>query len=185
MVHPKARIIADAGPIVIGEGNLIEEQALIINGYIHLWSLRLLVIIIVITWMFVVTYSYSENITRDSEVEPKTMTIGINNVFEVGCGILLWWWWWSAQVQSLIKVISCCNYVINCSKCKYTLTNNQQYHKPWKLETTMWLNLKVRWSSFSVRRWEQTHTYREGWNIYLNEVTVDQMSSFLLCSWCR
>lgn len=31
VVHPKARIIAEAGPIVIGEGNLIEEQALIIN----------------------------------------------------------------------------------------------------------------------------------------------------------
>uniref|UniRef100_A0A8C5A7B8 Dynactin subunit 6 n=2 Tax=Gadus morhua TaxID=8049 RepID=A0A8C5A7B8_GADMO len=61
VVHPKARIIAEAGPIVIGEGNLIEEQALIIN-------------------------SYPENITPDSEgVEPKTMTIGINNVFEVGC----------------------------------------------------------------------------------------------------
>uniref|UniRef100_A0A8C6WUC4 Dynactin subunit 6 n=1 Tax=Neogobius melanostomus TaxID=47308 RepID=A0A8C6WUC4_9GOBI len=60
VVHPKARIIAEAGPIVIGEGNLIEEQALIIN-------------------------SYPENITPDSEVEPKTMTIGVNNVFEVGC----------------------------------------------------------------------------------------------------
>ncbi|CDR00848.1 unnamed protein product [Oncorhynchus mykiss] len=64
VVHPKARIIAEAGPIVIGEGNLIEEQALIIN-------------------------SYPENIAPDSEgVEPKTMTIGINNVFEVGCSIL-------------------------------------------------------------------------------------------------
>uniref|UniRef100_A0A3Q3H3U7 Dynactin subunit 6 n=1 Tax=Labrus bergylta TaxID=56723 RepID=A0A3Q3H3U7_9LABR len=60
VVHPKARIIAEAGPIVIGEGNLIEEQALIIN-------------------------SYPENITPESEVEPKTMTIGMNNVFEVGC----------------------------------------------------------------------------------------------------
>ncbi|XP_074486311.1 dynactin subunit 6-like isoform X2 [Sebastes fasciatus] len=60
VVHPKARIIAEAGPIVIGEGNLIEEQALIINGY-------------------------PENITPESEVEPKTMTIGMNNVFEVGC----------------------------------------------------------------------------------------------------
>ncbi|XP_059360538.1 dynactin subunit 6 [Carassius carassius] len=61
VVHPKARIIADAGPIVIGEGNLIEEQALIIN-------------------------SYPENILPDAEdVEPKTMSIGINNVFEVGC----------------------------------------------------------------------------------------------------
>ncbi|XP_065105733.2 dynactin subunit 6 isoform X2 [Paramisgurnus dabryanus] len=51
VVHPKARIIAEAGPIVIGEGNLIEEQALIINS---------------------------------DTVEPKPMTIGINNVFEVG-----------------------------------------------------------------------------------------------------
>lgn len=33
MVHPKARIIAEAGPIIIGEGNLIEEQVLIINRY--------------------------------------------------------------------------------------------------------------------------------------------------------
>ncbi|XP_061883364.1 LOW QUALITY PROTEIN: dynactin subunit 6-like [Entelurus aequoreus] len=60
VVHPKARIIAEAGPIVIGEGNLIEEQAVIIN-------------------------SYPENIMPDVEMEPKTMTIGINNVFEVGC----------------------------------------------------------------------------------------------------
>ena len=34
VVHPKARIIADAGPIIIGEGNLIEEQAEIINKLI-------------------------------------------------------------------------------------------------------------------------------------------------------
>ncbi|XP_037614644.1 dynactin subunit 6-like isoform X1 [Sebastes umbrosus] len=61
VVHPKARIIAEAGPIIIGEGNLIEEQALIIN-------------------------SYPENIMPDTEgVEPKTMTVGTNNVFEVGC----------------------------------------------------------------------------------------------------
>ncbi|XP_051572200.1 dynactin subunit 6 isoform X2 [Myxocyprinus asiaticus] len=61
VVHPKARIIAEAGPIVIGEGNLIEEQALIIN-------------------------SYPENILPDADdVEPKTMNIGVNNVFEVGC----------------------------------------------------------------------------------------------------
>lgn len=36
MIHPKARIIAEAGPIVIGEGNLIEEQALIINAWVRL-----------------------------------------------------------------------------------------------------------------------------------------------------
>lgn len=34
VIHPKARIIAEAGPIVIGEGNLIEEQALIINAWV-------------------------------------------------------------------------------------------------------------------------------------------------------
>ncbi|XP_044925373.1 dynactin subunit 6 isoform X2 [Mustela putorius furo] len=61
VIHPKARIIAEAGPIVIGEGNLIEEQALIINAY-------------------------PDNITPDAEdPEPKPMIIGTNNVFEVGC----------------------------------------------------------------------------------------------------
>ncbi|KAM8970365.1 dynactin subunit 6 [Sarcophilus harrisii] len=61
VIHPKARIIAEAGPIVIGEGNLIEEQAFILNGY-------------------------PENVIPDTEdVEPKPMIIGTNNVFEVGC----------------------------------------------------------------------------------------------------
>ncbi|KAE8631089.1 hypothetical protein XENTR_v10001074 [Xenopus tropicalis] len=63
VVHPKARIYAEAGPIIIGEGNLIEEQAFIRN-------------------------SFPENIAPDSDVEPKTMIIGTNNVFEVGCCIL-------------------------------------------------------------------------------------------------
>ncbi|XP_066603181.1 dynactin subunit 6 [Prorops nasuta] len=31
VVHPKARIIAEAGPIIIGEGNIIEEMAIITN----------------------------------------------------------------------------------------------------------------------------------------------------------
>jgi len=31
VVHPKAKIIAESGPIIIGDGNLIEEQAVIIN----------------------------------------------------------------------------------------------------------------------------------------------------------
>ena len=31
MIHPKAKILAEAGPIIIGENNLVEEQALIIN----------------------------------------------------------------------------------------------------------------------------------------------------------
>ncbi|KAL1777920.1 dynactin subunit 6, partial [Sigmodon hispidus] len=61
VIHPKARIIAEAGPIIIGEGNLIEEQALIINAH-------------------------PDNIIPDTEdPEPKPMVIGTNNVFEVGC----------------------------------------------------------------------------------------------------
>lgn len=31
IVHPRATIIAEAGPIIIGNSNIIEEQALIIN----------------------------------------------------------------------------------------------------------------------------------------------------------
>lgn len=34
VVHPRASIIADAGPIIIGEGNIIEEMASIINRYL-------------------------------------------------------------------------------------------------------------------------------------------------------
>jgi len=34
VVHPKARIIAEAGLIIIGEGNLIEERCEIINRYV-------------------------------------------------------------------------------------------------------------------------------------------------------
>ncbi|XP_017653517.1 dynactin subunit 6 isoform X1 [Nannospalax galili] len=61
VIHPKARIIAEAGPIIIGEGNLIEEQALIINAH-------------------------PDDIIPDAgDSEPKPMIIGTNNVFEVGC----------------------------------------------------------------------------------------------------
>lgn len=31
VVHPRASIIAEAGPIIIGEGNIIEEMAVIAN----------------------------------------------------------------------------------------------------------------------------------------------------------
>jgi dynactin-6 len=31
VIHPKASIIAEAGPIIIGECNIVEEQARIIN----------------------------------------------------------------------------------------------------------------------------------------------------------
>lgn len=31
VIHPKATIIAEAGPVLIGENNIVEEQALIIH----------------------------------------------------------------------------------------------------------------------------------------------------------
>lgn len=59
VIHPKARIIAEAGPIIIGDNNLIEEQATIINPVIK---------------------------EDDEEAGEKiVMKIGNNNVFEVGC----------------------------------------------------------------------------------------------------
>jgi hypothetical protein len=33
VVHPRASIIAEAGPIIIGECNIVEEQAQIINRF--------------------------------------------------------------------------------------------------------------------------------------------------------
>lgn len=33
VIHPRASIIAEAGPIIIGEGNIVEEMAVIANRY--------------------------------------------------------------------------------------------------------------------------------------------------------
>ncbi|CAH1788756.1 unnamed protein product, partial [Owenia fusiformis] len=57
VIHPKARIIAEAGPIVIGDSNLIEEQAQIIN---------------------------KASDAGDGGTK-AVMVIGNNNQFEVGC----------------------------------------------------------------------------------------------------
>jgi len=57
VIHPKAKIIAESGPIIIGEGNLIEEQSEIVNRC-------------------------KDN---DSSGAVSVMIIGNNNVFEVGC----------------------------------------------------------------------------------------------------
>ncbi|KAF4521326.1 hypothetical protein B566_EDAN002330 [Ephemera danica] len=58
VVHPRAQIIAEAGPIIIGENNLIEEQVQIIN--------RL-------------------HPTLDRTGNATVMIIGNHNVFEVDC----------------------------------------------------------------------------------------------------
>merc|ERR1711997_15216 len=55
VVHPKAQIIAEAGPIIIGENNMIEERAKIINAK-------------------------EPNATSETT---RVMIIGNNNVFEV------------------------------------------------------------------------------------------------------
>ncbi|KAF2351550.1 Hexapeptide repeat [Trinorchestia longiramus] len=57
VVHPKARIIAEAGPIIIGDGNLIEEQAQIIN----------------------------RRPAGSEDSRQHTLIIGHSNVFEVDC----------------------------------------------------------------------------------------------------
>ncbi|NXI24590.1 DCTN6 protein, partial [Sterrhoptilus dennistouni] len=65
VIHPKARIIAEAGPILPHRTLPPSSQ----------------------TWKSVLpSCRYPENITPESEdVEPKPMVIGTNNVFEVGC----------------------------------------------------------------------------------------------------
>lgn len=59
VIHPTVKIIAEAGPIIIGENNLIEEQVQIINRS-----------------------SGSDESKLGNE---SVMVIGNNNVFEVGC----------------------------------------------------------------------------------------------------
>lgn len=56
VIHPKARIVAESGPIIIGENNLIEEQCQIMN---------------------------LDTSTTDTQTE-SVMIIGSNNIFEVG-----------------------------------------------------------------------------------------------------
>ena len=34
MIHPKANIIAEAGPIIIGDNNIIEEMVVILNRWV-------------------------------------------------------------------------------------------------------------------------------------------------------
>lgn len=62
IIHPRVTIIAEAGPIIIGENCLIEEYATIINR---------------------------ANIEIDAKppAKPPVLLIGSNNVFEVGCTI--------------------------------------------------------------------------------------------------
>ena len=67
VVHPKAKIVAEAGPIIIGENNLIEEQATIVNARRDLGE--------------------EEGEAKEGSKEGGSvpvMIVGNNNVFEVG-----------------------------------------------------------------------------------------------------
>jgi len=55
VVHPRAQIIAEAGPIIIGDNNLIEENSCIINRH------------------------------KPENEKSATMNIGNDNVFEIAC----------------------------------------------------------------------------------------------------
>ncbi|KAJ9595065.1 hypothetical protein L9F63_013630 [Diploptera punctata] len=59
VIHPKASIVAEAGPIIIGESNIVEEQARIINKPCGLYD--------------------------STPTSTPVMIIGANNVFEVDC----------------------------------------------------------------------------------------------------
>jgi len=60
VVHPKANIFAEAGPIIFGKNNIIEEQATIRNNW-------------------------PEDASEEQKKVRRVMTIGDNNVFEVAC----------------------------------------------------------------------------------------------------
>lgn len=64
VVHPSAQIIAESGPIVIGENCIIEEYAKIIHRIPSTHKL------------------YLEN-----QEKPHILTIGASNLFEVGCKV--------------------------------------------------------------------------------------------------
>lgn len=74
MIHPCAKILAETGPIVIGENNLIEENVTIINKF---------VVGVLSNWYNCITIC-----SRSGNTE-EPLVIGTGNVFEVGACILI------------------------------------------------------------------------------------------------
>lgn len=64
VVHPSAQILAESGPIVIGENCIIEEYAKIIHKIPN-----------------------SHPSWQENPASPPVLTIGANNIFEVGCTV--------------------------------------------------------------------------------------------------
>lgn len=87
VVHPKAQILAEAGPIIIGENNLIEERAKIINAKDPNSSETTRVMIIGNNNVFEVdSTSYALKIGDFNNLESKSF-VGKSTVLANGCVI--------------------------------------------------------------------------------------------------
>lgn len=64
VVHPSAQIIAESGPIIIGENCIIEEYAKIIHRI-----------------------PTNHKLYQENPDKPHVLVIGANNIFEVGCTV--------------------------------------------------------------------------------------------------
>jgi dynactin-6 len=64
VVHPSAQIIAESGPIIVGENCIVEEYAKIIHRI-----------------------PSSHKLYQENPEKPHVLVIGSNNIFEVGCTV--------------------------------------------------------------------------------------------------
>lgn len=64
VVHPSAQIIAESGPIIVGENCIIEEYAKIIHRI-----------------------PSGHKLYQENPEKPHVLVIGSNNIFEVGCTV--------------------------------------------------------------------------------------------------
>ena len=84
VVHPKAQIIAEAGPIIIGENNMIEERAKIINAKDPNGETTKVMIIGNNNVFEVDSTSYALKIGDYNNLESKS-TVGKSTVLTNGC----------------------------------------------------------------------------------------------------
>lgn len=75
IIQPKASIIAEAGPIIIGPDNIVEELVVIKNRY------RICDEMILNSHQ-----SFAANVPEEDKKISRIMKIGANNIFEVGAG---------------------------------------------------------------------------------------------------
>lgn len=121
VVHPSAKILAEGGPIIIGESNLIQEKAIILNR------------------------------KKSKKDEPKTMEIGNGNVFAIASNVQCAsignnnTFESKCDVGSDVTVTNCCVVGAGCEVLgEETLSENtivfgadcRRYHKNIPLQTT-------------------------------------------------